>query len=53
MNPVDEPTDVQSSARLGACLGDLRRQLHLSLQEVEVGGGRLEPRVQGLGSRRL
>jgi transcriptional regulator with XRE-family HTH domain len=36
MNPQDDPADVQVSARLGARLRDLRRQLHLSLQDVEV-----------------
>ena len=36
MNPDDDPPDVQVSARLGARLRDLRRQLHLSLQDVEV-----------------
>jgi transcriptional regulator with XRE-family HTH domain len=36
MNPQDDPPDVQVSARLGARLRDLRRQLHLSLQDVEV-----------------
>jgi transcriptional regulator with XRE-family HTH domain len=36
MTPEDEPPDVRGSARLGARLRDLRRQLHLSLQDVEV-----------------
>jgi len=36
MNPHDDPRDEQVSARLGARLRDLRRQLHLSLQDVEV-----------------
>jgi transcriptional regulator with XRE-family HTH domain len=36
MNPHDGPPDVQVSARLGARLRDLRRQLRLSLQDVEV-----------------
>jgi len=36
MNPQDDPPDVQVSATLGARLRDLRRQLHLSLQDVEI-----------------
>ena len=32
----DDPPDVQVSVRLGTRLRDLRRQLHLSLQDVEV-----------------
>jgi transcriptional regulator with XRE-family HTH domain len=36
MNPVDEPTDVQASARFGARLRAVRRQQHLSLQDVQV-----------------
>src|SRR4029450_12094533 len=32
----DDPPDVQVSIRLGTRLRDLRRQLHLSLQDVEV-----------------
>jgi transcriptional regulator with XRE-family HTH domain len=36
MNPEDDPPDVHMSARLGARLRHLRRQMHLSLQDVEV-----------------
>jgi transcriptional regulator with XRE-family HTH domain len=36
MNPEDDPPDLQVSAKLGARLRDLRRQMHLSLQDVEV-----------------
>ena len=36
MNPRDDQPDVAVSASLGARLRDLRRQLHLSLQDVEI-----------------
>jgi transcriptional regulator with XRE-family HTH domain len=36
MTSHDDPPDVQVSIRLGTRLRDLRRQLHLSLQDVEV-----------------
>jgi transcriptional regulator with XRE-family HTH domain len=36
MNPVDDPSDAEASATLGARLRGVRRQLHMSLQDVEV-----------------
>jgi transcriptional regulator with XRE-family HTH domain len=36
MTSHDDPPDVQVSVRLGTRLRDLRRQLHLSLQDVEI-----------------
>jgi transcriptional regulator with XRE-family HTH domain len=35
MNPVDDTADVELAARLGERLRNVRRQLHLSLQDVE------------------
>jgi transcriptional regulator with XRE-family HTH domain len=35
MTPGDDPSDLKVSARFGVRLRDVRRQLHLSLQEVE------------------
>ena len=36
MTPADDPSDLEAYARFGARLRGVRRQLHLSLHEVEV-----------------
>jgi len=36
MTPVDDQADLEASARFGARLRGVRRQLHLSLHDVEV-----------------
>jgi transcriptional regulator with XRE-family HTH domain len=49
MNRVDDPPDVQATARFGARLRDVRRQLRLSLHDVEEASN-LEFKASALGA---
>lgn len=49
VNAVDEPADVQASASWGARLRAVRRQLDLSLHDVEVASN-LEFKASVLGA---